>query len=86
MHSLNPPITHCDVKSPNVMLCSLNPNESAVCAKLGDFGSAVVMNFPTLSGGYVDNPIWFAPEILIQCSYNQTVMYNIINQQKFWWN
>jgi serine/threonine protein kinase len=67
LHSLEPPVLHRDVRSPNVMLVSLNPQDRIVC-KLGDFGSATQMSgrltqaLPTFQ--------WMAPEVLAGRSYD----------------
>lgn len=41
LHGLKPPIAHLDVKSQNVLLLSYNHNHNV--AKLGDFGTAKVL-------------------------------------------
>jgi len=61
LHSLSPPRIHRDLKSPNVLMASLNPHDY-VCAKVTDFG---LTDIPfTVSIGAVENPIWLAPEIM----------------------
>uniref|UniRef100_A0A6B2L2K1 Protein kinase domain-containing protein n=1 Tax=Arcella intermedia TaxID=1963864 RepID=A0A6B2L2K1_9EUKA len=71
MHTLNPPIAHLDLKSPNVMLTSLDPN-SEVVAKITDFGLSKV-SLGGFSGKFADNPIWLAPEILRNEQYDVRV-------------
>ncbi len=61
MHSQTPAILHMDLKSPNVLLVSLDHNDPIV-AKLGDFGLSGCL--ATLGGRSVDNPVWLAPEII----------------------
>ena len=68
---LTPPIAHLDVKSPNVLLVSCDPN-SEICAKLSDFGTSVPVTKPLL-GTEVSNPVWLAPEILRQEMYDLAV-------------
>ena len=67
LHSLDPPVLHRDVRSPNVFLASLDA-EHDVMAKLGDFGCAQQMSgemtqaLPTFQ--------WMAPEVLVGTSYD----------------
>jgi len=61
MHSCNPPILHRDLKSPNVLIFSADPDSSLV--KIADFGSACLAPLP-VNGRVVFNPRWLAPEIL----------------------
>lgn len=56
MQEQNPPIAHLDLKSPNILLSSLNP-ESPVCAKIADFGTSQQVLGPILVRK-VDNPVW----------------------------
>jgi serine/threonine protein kinase len=51
LHTQNPPIIHRDVRSPNILLASLDENANVV-AKLADFGLAT-----TLSGGRVNEAL-----------------------------
>uniref|UniRef100_A0A6B2L3S8 Protein kinase domain-containing protein n=1 Tax=Arcella intermedia TaxID=1963864 RepID=A0A6B2L3S8_9EUKA len=71
LHSQNPKIVHLDIKSPNVLLSSLDINDG-VLAKLTDFGTSQVMTAP-LTERYVDNPKWLAPEIMAKKPYNEKV-------------
>ena len=43
LHGQNPPIAHRDLRSPNVLLCTLDPHEHDVCAKVADFGLSVAV-------------------------------------------
>ena len=61
MHSLTPPILHRDVRSPNILICSLN-DEDAVVAKLSDFGTARVL-VQSNAARDLGNPFWLAPEV-----------------------
>eukprot|EP01124_Arcella_intermedia_P029708 TRINITY_DN6356_c0_g1_i12.p1 TRINITY_DN6356_c0_g1~~TRINITY_DN6356_c0_g1_i12.p1 ORF type:complete len:1927 (+),score=345.99 TRINITY_DN6356_c0_g1_i12:34-5814(+) len=70
-HSLNPPLAHLDVKSPNVLLCSLDPY-SPVVSKLTDFGTSEYFIAP-FTTRKVDNPVWLAPEILNSEPYDVKV-------------
>lgn len=60
---LETPIWHLDLKSPNVLICSLDSTREA-CAKISDFGSARLWNEEVNYLSEVDNPVWKAPEIL----------------------
>eukprot|EP01117_Protostelium_nocturnum_P009737 TRINITY_DN3481_c0_g2_i2.p1 TRINITY_DN3481_c0_g2~~TRINITY_DN3481_c0_g2_i2.p1 ORF type:complete len:1509 (+),score=531.31 TRINITY_DN3481_c0_g2_i2:2688-7214(+) len=61
LHSAKPPIVHRDLKSPNVLLASLD-YKAPVVAKVSDFGLSGAMS--TVSSGEVANPRWLAPEIM----------------------
>jgi len=67
MHSLRPPIIHNDLKSPNVLLSSLDP-EAPVVAKISDFGLSMRMS--KMYTRLVDNPVWIAPEIMRGQTYD----------------
>lgn len=67
---LNPPIAHLDLKSPNVMMLSLDPG-SPLCSKIADFGTSRLCNFP-ITGRFVQNPVWLAPEIFTNSEYTYT--------------
>ena len=42
LHSQTPPLAHRDLRSPNILLASLDP-KAPVCAKVSDFGLTVAM-------------------------------------------
>eukprot|EP01127_Copromyxa_protea_P000452 TRINITY_DN1036_c0_g1_i1.p1 TRINITY_DN1036_c0_g1~~TRINITY_DN1036_c0_g1_i1.p1 ORF type:complete len:1863 (-),score=380.38 TRINITY_DN1036_c0_g1_i1:23-5611(-) len=68
MHSVDPPLVHCDLKSPNVMIASLDPH-ALTCAKVADFGLTKELRTEQLKGQPphkrdVGNPTWLSPEIL----------------------
>jgi len=68
MHSLDPPLVHRDLKSPNCMIASLDPYAPA-CAKVADFGLTKELQTGSFRGvtaaqREVGNPTWLAPEIL----------------------
>lgn len=50
-----PPIAHTDMKSPNILMKSFNPNET--CAKIADFGTSQFVLRP-LTKSLVENPVW----------------------------
>ena len=53
-------MAHLDLKSPNVLIKSLDPMQD--CAKISDFGTAKLVYEPIV-GTMVENPIWLAPEV-----------------------
>ncbi|KAF2071594.1 hypothetical protein CYY_007084 [Polysphondylium violaceum] len=61
LHSSTPPIIHRDLKSPNILLASLDES-SATIAKVVDFGLSGLQH--TITNRGVENPLWLAPEIL----------------------
>lgn len=67
LHSLRPPIIHNDLKSPNVLLASLDP-DAPVVAKISDFGLSLRMS--KMYTRLVDNPVWIAPEIMRGHTYD----------------
>eukprot|EP01125_Pyxidicula_operculata_P004902 TRINITY_DN1814_c0_g1_i1.p1 TRINITY_DN1814_c0_g1~~TRINITY_DN1814_c0_g1_i1.p1 ORF type:complete len:2509 (+),score=641.73 TRINITY_DN1814_c0_g1_i1:27-7553(+) len=68
MQKLSPPMAHLDLKSPNIMIKSLD-HSSPVCAKLADFGTSQYVKEP-ITIRKVDNPTWLAPEILKSQPYD----------------
>eukprot|EP01129_Flabellula_baltica_P012011 TRINITY_DN5359_c0_g1_i1.p1 TRINITY_DN5359_c0_g1~~TRINITY_DN5359_c0_g1_i1.p1 ORF type:complete len:1884 (+),score=321.07 TRINITY_DN5359_c0_g1_i1:42-5654(+) len=69
MHTHLPPIAHLDLKTPNILVNSMDPS-AEVCAKLTDFGTSKFCLFP-LQKRQVDNPAWLAPEIIRGELYDQ---------------
>lgn len=68
MHVQSPPIIHNDLKTPNVLMMSLDPT-APVCAKVSDFGLS--MQVTKMYKRLVDNPVWTAPEIMMGQTYNE---------------
>ena len=68
LHSLDPPLAHRDLRSPNIFLCSLDADK--LCAKVADFGLAV--NVST----FVSEPLltwqWMAPEAYLGQEYDES--------------
>lgn len=60
LHSINPPIIFRDLRSPNVMLNSLDLDQKVI-AKLTDFGTARITH--VMKGGDL-NPFWTSPEVV----------------------
>ena len=58
LHSLNPPLAHRDLRSPNIFLVGTEP--SRICAKVADFGLAVSVS--TFSDEALLTWQWMAPE------------------------
>jgi len=61
LHLTSPPTLHRDLKTPNIMLASLDPKDP-VMAKITDFGLGVSAS--SFAGRAVDNPIWLAVEVI----------------------
>ena len=59
LHSLQPPIAHRDLRSPNVLLCSLDP-KAPVCAKVSDFGLSAGVSEGLQQG--LSTWQWMSPE------------------------
>eukprot|EP01103_Thecamoeba_quadrilineata_P001906 TRINITY_DN1176_c0_g1_i2.p1 TRINITY_DN1176_c0_g1~~TRINITY_DN1176_c0_g1_i2.p1 ORF type:complete len:1699 (+),score=387.97 TRINITY_DN1176_c0_g1_i2:81-5177(+) len=79
LHSVVPPIIHRDLRSPNILMASLDPTDK-VCAKVADFGLSRLLA-PTMAGGDF-NPNWLAPEIMRGKEYTGSAdvySYGIIN-------
>eukprot|EP01127_Copromyxa_protea_P014151 TRINITY_DN389_c1_g1_i1.p1 TRINITY_DN389_c1_g1~~TRINITY_DN389_c1_g1_i1.p1 ORF type:complete len:2271 (-),score=715.31 TRINITY_DN389_c1_g1_i1:92-6904(-) len=73
LHTCEPPIVHCDLKSPNIMLKSLDWRDP-VCGKVADLGLAQELVTESFKGTRasdraVANPTWLAPEILAGKNY-----------------
>ena len=49
MHTQTPPVLHCDIRTPNVLVVCLDPS-AETCVKLGDVGNARVADV-SLQGG-----------------------------------
>eukprot|EP01104_Vermistella_antarctica_P009100 TRINITY_DN2320_c0_g1_i2.p1 TRINITY_DN2320_c0_g1~~TRINITY_DN2320_c0_g1_i2.p1 ORF type:complete len:3638 (+),score=457.03 TRINITY_DN2320_c0_g1_i2:486-11399(+) len=73
MHFLHfdcfPPILHRDLKSPNILMASPNPNDPVV-AKISDLGSSMIF-YSSLSGGVDAKSDWSPPEVLTWKHYGQ---------------
>lgn len=70
MHTRIPAIMHLDLKTPNILMKSLDENDP-IMAKVTDFGcsSTGEVQYTRL----VDNPVWCAPEILAGSPYKKSV-------------
>jgi hypothetical protein len=70
LHTRDPPIFHQDLKSPNVLIESLDAS-APVVVKLADFGVSTRLFAgegitPEAREREVENPIWSAPELLVE--------------------
>ena len=89
LHNRIPPIIHSDLKSPNILLLSVNATDNIV-AVVADFGLSKSW-VPELQGRNVDNPVWLAPEILSGKKYSEradvyafgVILYEIITLEAF---
>jgi len=73
LHATDPPLLHRDMKSPNILMASLEPTAEAV-AKVADFGLtghvyAGNMAAQKARDRDVANPVWLAPEIIREEPY-----------------
>jgi serine/threonine protein kinase len=68
MHAQQPPIIHNDLKTPNVLMMSLD-STAPICAKVSDFGLS--MQVSKMYKRLVDNPVWTAPEIMMGQTYTE---------------
>ena len=69
LHLQTPPLAHRDLRSPNILLFSLNPDAS-VCAKVSDFGLTVSVT-ETISDP-LNSWQWMAPEAQMGDDYTET--------------
>merc|ERR1711964_812683 len=69
MHAQSPPVAHRDLRSPNVLLVSLDPH-APVCAKVADFGLSLTVT------ERLRDPLstwqWMAPEAQMGNLYTET--------------
>jgi serine/threonine protein kinase len=73
LHECVPQLIHRDLKTPNVYIKSLNPNDP-LRAVVGDLGTLVPMfQAHRTDAAPVTNPIWMAPELILRKPYNGSV-------------
>jgi serine/threonine protein kinase/GTPase SAR1 family protein len=73
LHATDPPLLHRDMKSPNILMASLDPTAEVV-SKVADFGLtghvyAGNMAAQKARDRDVANPVWLAPEIIREEAY-----------------
>lgn len=70
LHSINPPLLHRDLKSPNVLVSDWTKG-SPVIAKVADFGLSSRLFVDRLHDRAVENPTWCAPEVMKKKPYTE---------------
>src|SRR5262245_233367 len=74
LHTLTPPLLHRDLKSPNILLDSVDEN-ALVVAKVSDFGLSSLLFISALKEKTADravaNHTWLAPEVLLEEPYSE---------------
>eukprot|EP01102_Stenamoeba_stenopodia_P006506 TRINITY_DN1787_c0_g1_i2.p1 TRINITY_DN1787_c0_g1~~TRINITY_DN1787_c0_g1_i2.p1 ORF type:complete len:1288 (-),score=192.66 TRINITY_DN1787_c0_g1_i2:91-3954(-) len=70
LHGMEPKMMHRDLKTPNVLMAAMDP-ESAVMAKLTDFGETRGMLVKMKGREGLANPSWLAPEIMMDEIYTE---------------
>jgi hypothetical protein len=70
LHACDPPIAHRDLRSPNVLMVSLNPTSTDAIAKVGDFGLAAAAT--TRLQLELETWQWMAPEAVLGENYLET--------------
>ena len=63
LHSINPPLLHRDLKSPNVLVMD-HSDGAPVIAKIADFELSSRMFVDKYKDRAVENPTWCAPEVM----------------------
>ena len=69
LHNSIPQIIHRDLKSPNVLVVSVNKSDKVV-VKVSDFGLSRFSS-GNFNGREVWNPYWIAPEIIDNKPYDE---------------
>ena len=98
LHTRSPPIIHRDLKTPNVLLMSIDPAHNGPLAKVSDFGASAQMFMSSLQSGTIGDDdkakkhvvtltTWLAPEILVGLPYSKpSDVYAVgTNYAKFLW-
>lgn len=70
LHTRFPPIIHRDLKSPNILLVSSDPEQPGPLAKVADFGIAGTVASFAQKGGGDEFSYWQPPEILNRQTYS----------------
>jgi hypothetical protein len=74
LHSIDPPLIHKDLKTPNILMSALDETAPAM-AKIADFGISGKLYMAMFSAKKardreVENPTWLAPEIIREEPYS----------------
>lgn len=74
LHSIDPPLIHKDLKSPNILMAAMDESAPAM-AKIADFGISGKLYMSMFSAKKardreVENPTWLAPEIIREEPYS----------------
>lgn len=69
LHSFDPKVLHRDLKSPNILVKSLDV-ESPVLLKVADLGLSC-FDVGRASGKMIENPRWVSPETLLNGTYTE---------------
>ena len=70
LHSINPPLLHRDLKSPNVLVMKFTDGANVI-AKVADFGLSSRLFINSLQNRAVENPTWCAPEVMVRQAYSE---------------
>eukprot|EP01102_Stenamoeba_stenopodia_P016672 TRINITY_DN584_c0_g1_i2.p1 TRINITY_DN584_c0_g1~~TRINITY_DN584_c0_g1_i2.p1 ORF type:complete len:364 (-),score=55.04 TRINITY_DN584_c0_g1_i2:127-1218(-) len=70
LHNMDPPFLHRDLKTPNILLASLDPRAS-VMAKITDFGETQAFVVQLKGRDGLMNPFWLAPEVMTDQPYSE---------------
>merc|ERR1711879_722572 len=70
LHSFQPKIIHRDLKSPNCLMASVDPNAEYL-VKVTDFGESRAVATSYTGRDRLHNPVWLAPEIMKKEQYTE---------------
>jgi serine/threonine protein kinase len=70
LHDIQPPIIHRDLKSPNILVVSLDPT-IPVLVKLADLGLSCRVTSEVKRDKNLTNLDWMAPEVMLQKPYTE---------------
>ncbi|EFA77570.1 RasGEF domain-containing protein [Heterostelium album PN500] len=70
MHSLNPPMIHRDLKSPNILMHGVVEGVNPVSTII-DYGTSTELYGGAALARCVDQPLWLAPEVMASMAYSE---------------
>mmetsp|Transcript_17879 Transcript_17879/g.69294 ORF Transcript_17879/g.69294 Transcript_17879/m.69294 type:complete len:2049 (-) Transcript_17879:47-6193(-) len=70
LHNFQPKIIHRDLKSPNCLMASVDPDAEHI-VKLTDFGESRAVATSYSGRDRLQNPVWLAPEIMKKEQYTE---------------